>query len=131
MKYNYDNFSSLLIIDKRLTKDIFLQKAGIEKGKYAEDMFSRLYDSIFSELIDVEAQYEKYYKIEYLDFEEFLYKKYSVEPDVIREFIRLKSENENYRIYKKNDFSYVDYGIFRFAFSDEMNERVTNILLMK
>ncbi|MDP3013367.1 MAG: hypothetical protein Q8M92_03940, partial [Candidatus Subteraquimicrobiales bacterium] len=108
-----------------------LQKAGIEKGKYAEDMFSRLYDSIFSELIDVEAQYEKYYKIEYLNFEEFLYKKYSVEPDIICEFMRLKSENENYRIYKKNDFSYGDYGIFHFAFSDEMNERVANILLMK
>jgi hypothetical protein len=51
MRYNYDLYESLIVVDRRLTKKVFLQKAGIMSGKYAENMFSRLYDWLFSEYV--------------------------------------------------------------------------------
>ena len=131
MRFPYRDYKSLFVISKRLTKDYFLEKAGVENAKYAKDMLSRIYDSIFSELIDAEEQYNKYYIIEYSTFRSFLYLKYCIDRETIEDIIKFKAKNDDYRIYiKQNDFSYGDYGIFRFAFSDEMKSRIINLLLM-
>src|SRR5271169_2297798 len=96
MKYQYSYSKSLFVINRLLTKDIFLEKAGIEQGKYAEQMFTRIYDCIFSELINIEDQYQKYYKIEYSSLAVFLYQKYCIEQILINEIMDLKAQNNNY-----------------------------------
>jgi len=133
MIYNYDDFGQFfIIIDKNLTKEIFLTNVKVEQGSFAEDMFSRIYDSIFSELINLEEEFEKYYSIEYKSIQHFLFQKFCFPSDVIKDFFSLKSQSESYCIfYKHEKDSYGDYSITRYAFSDEMYEKVTSTLLLK
>jgi len=132
MIYNYNDFEPFfIVIDKTINKEIFLSRIGVKKNTYAEDMFSRMYDGIFSELINLEEEYETYYQIEYKSLEHFLFHKFCVPDDVIKDFLKLKSENEDYTIfYKKNIYSYGDYGIIRYAF-ETLYDKITNILLLK
>lgn len=44
--FTYDYCRYIMVVNRNLTKDYFLDKAGI-RGGYAKDMFSRIYDSIF------------------------------------------------------------------------------------
>jgi len=131
MKYSYKSYESLLVIDKRLTKDLFIEKAGVQKGKYAADMFSRMYDWIFSEAIYLEDDYNKYYKVEYLNFENFIYKKYCVNKNSLQKMLKLKEENENYTIITFDELSTGCGEFINFTFSDELYDRFINFLLMK
>lgn len=132
MIYNYDDFGLFfIVIDKNINKEIFLSKVGVKKNTYAEDLFSRMYDAIFSELINLEEEFDKYYSIEYESIQHFLYHKFSIPPNVIKDFFNLKSEKDSYTIfYKKNFYSYGDYGIVRYAF-ETLYDKITNILLLK
>jgi len=77
MIYNYDEFGQLFVmIDKNINKDIFLEKVKVKSGTFADDLFSRVYDSLFSELINLEEEFEKYYSIEYESIKHFLYHKF-------------------------------------------------------
>jgi len=137
MRYKYDSYKSLIVIDRRLTKELFLQKAGIKQGRFAEDMFSRMYDWIFSEATYLEDVFDKYYKPEYADFREFLYKKYMIPHDIIDKMLSVKSENENYTIIDVDELSSGDSGFCYLVFENEMDEpyqmydKVINFLLMK
>lgn len=91
MKLTYDYSKSLLMINKNLTKEIFIQKTGARDG-YSLNMFSRMYDSITSELIDIEKEFDKYYSFEYNSFEQFLYKKYNLKSKHIKDLLKEKKE---------------------------------------
>ncbi|MCB0479546.1 MAG: hypothetical protein KDC84_15370 [Crocinitomicaceae bacterium] len=108
-----------------------MDKAMTKEGSFARDMFERMYDSLFSELIDLRQEYKKYYALEYERFEIFLYKKYNLEPDDIEAILKVENESEEYTIYKKDDFAYGDYGIAQFCFSEVMYGRILNLLLLK
>lgn len=133
MTYNYDEFGHFFIIlDKNINKDIFLSKINVKKNTYSENLFIRMYDSIFSELINIEEEFEKYYKLEYNSLKEFLFKKFCVPKDVIEKMYSIKAERESYCInFKKNYYSYGDYGMVQFTFSEKMYNKVMNILLLK
>jgi hypothetical protein len=137
MRYNYDSYKSLIVVDRRLTKEIFLQNAGIKQGGYAEDMFSRMYDWIFSEATYLEDVFEKYYKPEYEGFRDFLYKKYTLPNKIINEMLSVKSENENYTIIDFDELSCNDGGFIHLVFENGMDEpyqmydKIINLLLMK
>ena len=130
MKFSYDYSKSFFLINKELTRDLWLRKSGAQRG-YSMDMFSRMYDSIFSELIDVEREYTKYYSFEYTKLEQFLYKKYNLSPEDIEEIMELRKANPDYSLFKKDDYSYGDYGIMHLAFSESMIDRVTDMLILK
>lgn len=130
MKLSYDFGNSLLLLNRKLTKDIFLEKAKV-KSSYSLNLFSKMFDSIFSELIDVENEFEKYYSFEYESIEHYLYKKYNLKSDHLFKLMEERKENPDCGLYRKDDFSYGDYGLSQFAFSDTMYERVTNILMLK
>ncbi|HTO16073.1 MAG TPA: hypothetical protein VLZ83_09890 [Edaphocola sp.] len=133
MIYNYDDFGQFfIIIDKNINKEVFLANVKAEPGTFAEDMFVRIYDSIFSELINLEEEFEKYYSVEYKSIQHFLFQKFCFPSDVIEDFFSLKSQRESYCIfYKHEKDSYGDYSITRYAFSEEMYDKVTSILLLK
>ena len=61
MRYGYDSYKFLMVVNKNLTLDLFLQRAGAERG-YAKAMFTNMYNSIFAECHYVENEYEQYYK---------------------------------------------------------------------
>ena len=133
MIYNYDDFGHFfIVIDKNINKDIFISKVKVNVGTYAEDLFSRIYDSIFSELINLEEEFEKYYSIEYNSIQQFLFRKFCIPTDIIEEFFLLKSQKKSYCIFYKNEKdSYGDYSIIRYAFSEEMYDKIMNVLLLK
>lgn len=131
MKIAYDSYMSILLINKNLTKEIFIEKAGASSG-YAYNMFSRIYDSIESELINLDFEYDKYYSFEYNSLESFLYRKYNLNEDDI---IMLMEERKKYPdciLYRKDELSYGGNGqLTTFAFSEDMYDRIMNILLLK
>lgn len=130
MKLGYDFYKSLLLINKNLTKGIFIEKAGVQDG-YSLRMFSRMYDSVTSELIDVDKEYKKYYSFEYSSIESFLYRKYNLKEKHIVELMEERKNNPDCLLYRKDDNSYGDYGIAQFTFSDTMYDRVMEILTLK
>jgi len=129
LNYRYDE--SLLLINKNLTKELFLQKAGVTKG-YAYEMFASMYDSIHSELINIKEEYTKYYSFEYPMLEAFLYKKLNVKWDHIKMVAKQMEKNPDCILYRKKDgYSHGHYGLTQFTFSDTMYKRVIKILLLK
>ena len=129
-KYAYDSYKSLIVVNRNLTKEYFLNKAGAESG-YAKDMFSRIYDSIFAEAEAIDVVFDKYYKEEYGDIETYLYHKYCIETNDIKEILDFKNSNIDYVIYDFAELDYGDSNTVVFAFSDDMYERITDMLLMK
>lgn len=130
MKYSYDTYKSLIVVNKKISKEHFLYCAGVHSG-YAKDMFSRIYDSIFSEAELVDEILSKYYADEYDNIEDFLYVKYCIDRDCVDEIMKLVNSNEDYVLYDFEELNYGDSGAISFAFSSDMYERITNILLMR
>lgn len=130
MKLAYDFYKSLLLINKNLTKEIFIERVGVQNG-YSLNMFSRMYDSVTSELIDLDDEYLKYYSFEYSSMEIFLYRKYNLNEDDILDLMEQRKNNPDCILFRKDDNSYGDYGIAQFTFSDPMYDRVTEILMLK
>lgn len=130
MKLAYDFYKSLILVNKNLTKEIFLEKTGAKSG-YSWDMFCRMYDNITSELIDMEREYEKYYSFEYKTFECFLFRKLNLKYEDLVLLMKEKQENPDCIIYRKEDGSYGDHGIDTFTFSDALYDRITNIIMLK
>ncbi|MDR6843333.1 hypothetical protein [Flavobacterium granuli] len=130
MILHYDFYKGLWLINSELTIDYFLESIGVEKG-YALDMFTRMYNCIFSELIDIEEEYLKYYSFEYENFEVYLYKKYNLEKKDIKKVLKKMSKFPHCKIYKKDDYSYGDYTIPQFITSETMHKRINKILKEK
>ncbi|MCM1221834.1 MAG: hypothetical protein NC548_45920 [Lachnospiraceae bacterium] len=120
----------MIVVNKNLSKEYFLSRAGALHG-YAKDMFSRIYDSIFSEAERVDDILNKYYSDEYEKIEDFLYSKYCINPSDVDEIMKLVKSNENYVLYDFDELNYGDSGAVTFAFSSDMYERIINILLMR
>lgn len=130
MKLAYDFYKSFILIHKDLTKERFLAEVGVKKG-FSYDMFSRIYDSVTSGLINAEEEYQKYYSFEYDSFEKYLYRKLNMKSSEIEELLNYKKENPNCILYRKNDNAYGDYGLSQFIFSDTMYDRIISILTIK
>jgi hypothetical protein len=94
-------------------------------------MFSRMYDSVTSELINVDEEYEKFYSFEYASIEHFLYRKYNLRTEHIEKLMKERKNNPDCVLYRKDDNSYGDYGIAQFTFSDAMGDRIIEILMLK
>ncbi len=131
MRLTYDFYKSLLLVNKNLTKEIFLSKTGAKDG-YALDMFSRMYDSVTSELINLDIEYSKYYSFEYSTLESFLYRKYNINEENIFKLIEERKKYPDCILYRKDDLAYGGNGeLSTFAFSETMHDRVMEIIMLK
>ena len=130
MKYSYDSYKSLIVVNRNISKDYFLSRAGALHG-YAKDMFSRIYDSIFSEAECVDDILNKYYYEEYEKMEDFLYSKYCINREDVNKIMHLVYSIEDYILYDFEELNYGDSSAVTFAFSTDMYERINNILLMR
>lgn len=130
MKYSFDFYMSILVVNRKLTKEYFLSRIGAKAG-YSKTMFTIMYDAVFSEAQNLQELFEVYYKVEYKSFEEFLYKKFCMPAEFLDEMMNMLRENSDYVIILFSDIYYGHSGIVEFAFSDTMYDRVTDIILMK
>lgn len=127
MVLNYDYYKSIWVINPSLSLEKFLEDAGVEKG-YALIMFTRIYYSIYSELIDVKIEYEKYYSFEYDSLENYLYKKINLEKKDIKKLNKAVRKNPNSRIFRKDNQFNHDYSISELITSKEMYKSIIKIL---
>lgn len=129
MRYDYEPYHSLLLADKHLTKDAFVNRCGA-KGGYTLWIFGEIYDIIYSEAENVNDLYEKYYKLEYKDLYDFLYKKYTMPKERVSEFQEAMERNTDLVIWDVDQFSYGGYDN-QFVFSDEYYDRFDKIIMME
>lgn len=127
MKLAYDTYKAFLVINPNLCEEKFLEIVGAKRG-YSVQMFSRIHRSIYSELIDIENEYNKYYICEYNNFENFLYKKYNIPSEDIKKLLKKIKKYPHCKIFKKDDHSYGDYSIPQFIESETMYKRIFKIL---
>lgn len=127
--FTYDCFRYIMVVNRNLTKDYFLDKAGI-RGGYAKDMFSRIYDSIFSESEDLVDSYEKYYSQEFDSLELMLEKKYNVPKETVDKFVQDLQENADYTLINFDSLSYGE-NIDNLFSSGVFDKRFDKLLLMK
>lgn len=128
-KFTYDNFRYIMVVNRNLTKNYFLDKAGI-RGGYAKDMFCRIYDSIFSESEDLVDSYEKYYSQEFDSLGLMLENKYNVPKENVDMFIQDLRENADYTLIGFNSLAYGE-NIDNLFSSGVFDKRFDQLLLMK
>lgn len=86
--FAYGAYKYLLVHNKDLSLDIFLQRVGARAG-YAKDMFTDIYNAIFIEGDDVRELFNTYYVQEYQSIENFLLKYYSLPLSLAAEWATL------------------------------------------
>lgn len=127
--FTYDYCRYIMVVNRNLTKNYFLDKAGI-RGGYAKDMFSRIYDSIFSESEDLVDSYEKYYCQEFDSLGLMLEKKYNVPKETVDKFVQDLQENADYTLISFDSLSYGE-NIDNLFSSGVFDKRFDKLLLMK
>lgn len=118
-----------MVVNKNITKEYFLEKAGI-RGGYARDMFGRLYDSVFSESENLVDTYCSYYQQEFDTLWMMLEKMYHVPQNVIENFKLDLDKNSDYTLIRFDSLSYGE-NIENLLSSGEFDERFAKLFLMK
>lgn len=130
IRISIDNYRYVMVVNSKLTKSVFLDKCGACKG-YARNVFSRFYDSIFSEAIYVKDMYEEYYAIEYGSYEKFLIMHYGLTRDWYNELAKVLNSNPDNILIEYSTIDYGDNGADDLIFSEVMRDKMINVLLMK
>lgn len=129
MRYDYEPYRTLLLANKNLTKDTFVNRCGAKEG-YSLWLFREIYDIIFSEAENVNNLYNQFYKVEYKDLYDFLYKKYTMPKERVAEFHEALEGNTDLIILDVDQFSYGGND-YQFVFSDEYYGRFDKIIMME
>lgn len=130
IKYDYAPYESLLLVNKNLSKDEFLIRIGAEKG-YAVELFSMIYDSIFSESEDLRDSYEKYYRCEFQSFGEYIHKEFSLPLDLAKTLSKLCEKEDQITILRWSQLDYGENGIADFIFSEEMYDKFSKVICVR
>lgn len=72
----------LVLFDRRYSLAEFRTASQVMPGSYAAELVERIHNCLFKYPRDVQAEFEKYYAIEYSDFAEFLFWKYGIEKNI-------------------------------------------------
>ena len=70
---------------REINLNSFLSFFGVKKRTYFGYFFSRLYNALFCRSLDLEKEYNKYYKKEYPEYADYLSKKYNLSEEEIKE----------------------------------------------
>jgi hypothetical protein len=127
MRLAYDYFKSIIVINGELTKEDFINKCGVDRG-YSKEMFERIYENIYSELVDLKDEYNIFYHLEYDSFEEFLFRKLNIKEEDIEMLMKFSKSKNYLKIYRSGDASSGDYGIGSFIYSEPMYDRINALI---
>jgi predicted DNA-binding WGR domain protein len=115
-----------LIISQNFTRENFIANANVKTGTYAYELTDRIYRALFSEVVDVKAEYDKYYPDEFENMFEYLQRKYNLKADVI-DAIK-KHYSKNMILYYGKVHTTGDYNLEQFIYSDQMMKSLDNLL---
>lgn len=74
------------IKNNNMKKSNFLKKFCVKKNSYYYKLYSRLYDYIIGENINLYKEYRKYYKKEYTSYDEFLLEHHNIPKSILNKF---------------------------------------------
>ena len=131
MKIGYDFYESLIFVDKRLTKEMFVEMAGVEAGSFAASMFERVYDSVFQESFDVRTLFDNYFKAEYDSFDSFLYYKYLLDQEAIEWVNGKLSKDPDLTLLDWKELEQGDAPAYQFMTFFDVEDMISNLLMMK
>lgn len=117
-KKDFDD-AYILHLKKNISRNKFLKRMKVSPSKFAEELLKRIYDSFFSEIIDLFQEYKVYHKKEYDDFGLFLRKKYNLPSKVVVEGLNLMCASKNSSLFFKREYTSGDYNIEMFIMSED------------
>lgn len=74
-----------------MSKKHFLKLFHVKKKSYLYQLYSRLYDYIIGDGINLYEEFEEYYSKEYFNFEFFLLEHYNIPDELVEKFNNTKS----------------------------------------
>jgi hypothetical protein len=119
-----DNY--FLLVQRSCHENEFIAGAKVHSNSPAAELVSRIYCCLFNDVIDILAEYKKYYVPEYKTIWDYLYWHYLIKPGVI-EKVR-KSYNPCICLFYGNVHSGGDYGVGQYVMSEEGVSLVEKIL---
>lgn len=117
-KKDFDD-AYILHLKKNVSKRKFIRCMRVSSSKFAGKLLDRIYDSFFSELVDLQIEYKEYHLKEYDSFGVFLKNKYSLPDEVISEGLKLLRSGRNSSLFLKREHTSGDYNIEMFIMGDE------------
>ena len=127
IRYDHDEFSSLLIVRKGLKKEELLRNAGATAG-YASVFFGKVYDCVFAESENLHESYEKYYWCEYGSFREYISHEFLLDNHDVEQLFSVLDADENLTLLFWPRFSYGENELPELIFSEEHVARFTKLL---
>jgi hypothetical protein len=105
-------YSFLICLNKQIDEKAFLKTAKVKKGTYAGDLIEKLYDRIFYRSLDLKMDYERYYKVEYRTFMDYVDRRYLFGEDVIKKLNAIFSKYKHI-IYFHPSYTFLEdeYGL--------------------
>lgn len=85
----------VVVSETKLKNDELRKSAKVHPGSYACTLVDRIYHYIYGRSIDAKALYKKYYEVEYPSMLHFLYHKYGIPGDIIKN-IKTEIESNQY-----------------------------------
>lgn len=81
-----DDGRVMIKLAKKVDQELFLQVCGTKNKTYGEEFALKIYQSVFLDVDDIFKEYQDYYSTEYETIGEFLFWRYHVPEDIIKEF---------------------------------------------
>jgi hypothetical protein len=119
-----DNY--FLIMQRPCHEKEFIAASGVHPKSYAADLMSRIYCCLFNGVTHINAEYKKYYAVEYKTIWHFLFWHYSINHSVI-EKVR-KAYDPSKGLFYGNVDTGGDYGVGQYIMSEEGFPFVEKIL---
>ena len=129
-RYSYQYCEHLKVVNKGLTLDKFLDKAGVGDG-FARLLFVKIYNSVMAESENLESVYELYYRPEYATFEDFISAKFAIPKKSLELLMNGLKEKEDYTLIRYDSLDYGVTGVDDFIYGEEYKERFEQLFLLE
>lgn len=123
------NKTYIFHLAKNINRRKFLKTIKLPPGYFANDLFSRIYDCLFSELTDLNEEYRKYHCREYATFNEFLQKKYNLPAKVAAHGAKKLIMHKGTSLFLRKEYVTGDYNLEMFIMSADGALNILNSVL--
>lgn len=127
MVIEIDTYEYLLNLRSDIKKKDFLIFFGAEKG-FHKEVFSSIYDSIYTSLIDLEDEYLTFFSREYTDFKSFLLKKMNLNRAEADYVVKSNQEHSTIRFYRRPYGFFGNRSILDYLEDDDLEKKVHDLV---
>jgi hypothetical protein len=100
----------IVSLSASISERTFIERAGVLANSYAGRLVSRLYEDLFMTSLDLKRDFDKYYRVEYAKFGEYLRKRHLLQRDDASEVEQEYSKSEAI-VYYKHAYSFLEESV--------------------